>query len=203
MNICPELLTVRRKPKNKGDIVTDLIPVCPTSDKIASVNNIVIHFDEAVSVRFLAFHVDNKAYCQKYKIQDAERRLCEKSGMCYVHFYFSLDGYSFKDSEYLVAFLPRFVKCDDLSKLTNELCDVAEWLGIDYINCIVFRHRSTAHGMDDSSHWQKQLNKAVEETKKLSLLHKMEGMIKHIPVSLKDKNLTISKAAPLENINVS
>jgi hypothetical protein len=203
MNICPKLITIRRKKESEDDIITDRLPVFPTNDQIASIKNIVINFDEAVSIRFLAFHTGNNSYCSKYKIQNADKRVCEYPNMNYVHFYFSLGGYTFKDSEYLVAFLPRVLKYTDLPKLTNEFCNIAEWLGIDYINCIVFRYGAPVHGMDDSRHWQKLLDKAVKETKGLSLLHKMEGMIKHIPITVENRNLTISKANPFENINVS
>jgi hypothetical protein len=202
MKICPKILTIRRKKRDEGDIETDRFSINPTNDSIASIKNIIIHFDEAVSVLFLAFHTTDNTYCARFKIQEADKRVCDNN-IRYTHFYFSLDGYHPDESEYLVAFLPRFVKCSELSTLTNELCATAEWLGIKQINCIVFRYGAPVHGMDDSTHWQRQLNKTIKETKELFILYKVAGKIKHIPTSLKEKNLTISKNIPLENINVS
>jgi len=203
MSICPKVITIRRKKGNEGDIETDRLPIDPTSDSIASIRNIVVNFDEAVSVMFLAFHINNNVYCEKYKIQKAEKRVCDNTNIKYAQFYFSLSGYSSNESEYLVAFLPRFIECSELSTLANELFTITEWLDIKQINCIVFRYGMPVHGMDDSMHWQKQFNKALEETKELFLIYKMEGKIKHIPTNLKNINLTISKNEPLENINVS
>jgi hypothetical protein len=203
MNIYPKVLTIRRKKKNEEDIEADRLPLNPTYDSIASIKNIVINFDEAVSVMFLAFHTVDNAYCTRYKLQEADKKVCDNKNIQYVHFYFSLDGYHPDGSEYLVAFLPRFVKCSELPALTNELCAMAEWLDIKHINCIVFRYGAPVHGMDDSTHWQRQLNKTIKETRELSILYKMAGKIKDIPTSLKEKNITISKNIPLENINVS
>ena len=203
MNICPKIITIRRKKEKEGDIETDRFPIDPTSDSIASIKNIEINFDEAVSILFLAFHINNDVYCTEYKIQEAEKRVCDNKKIKYVQFYFSLNAYSSNESEYLVAFLPRFIECSKLTELTNELFNITEWLGIKQINCIVFRYGAPVHGMDDIMHWQKQFNKTIKETKELSLVNKMEGKIKHIPASLKDKNLTISKNFPMENINVS
>ena len=203
MNICPKVITIRRKKKDEGDIETDRFPIDPTYDSIASIKNIVINFDEAVSLMFLAFHTEDGVYCTEYKIHEADKKVCENKNIHYAQFYFSLGGYSLDESEYLVAFLPRFIECSKLSKLTNELCNITEWLGIKQMNCIVFRYGTPVHGMQDSMHWQKQFNKALEETKKLFLIYKMDGKIKYIPTSLKDKNLTISKNFPMENFNVS
>ena len=203
MNVCPELLTIRRKKKNEDDIETEKFPIEPTDDSISSVKNIVINFDEAVSFIFLAFHTKNNAFCSRYKIKEAEKKVCDNKNIQYTQFYFSLKGYSYNESEYLVAFFPRFIDCSDLPILANELCSIAEWLDIKEINCIVFRHGKPVHGMDDIMHWQRQLDKAIKETRKLSLLRKIDGRIKHIPVSLKNKNITISKNIPFENINVS
>ncbi|MCL1927672.1 MAG: hypothetical protein FWG07_02620 [Treponema sp.] len=203
MNICPKMINIRRKKIDEGDVETDRLTIDPTDDSIASIKHIVVNFDEPVAVRFLAFHIKEKMYCAKYKILNAEKRICDYKNIRYVHFHFSLSGYSPNESEYLIAFLPRFIDCSRLSILTNELCAIAEWLGIKQINCIVFRYGAPVHGIGDSTHWQKQLNKAIKETKELSLLYKFVGRIRPIPISLKDKNLTISKNAPLENINVS
>jgi hypothetical protein len=203
MNICPKIITIRRKKKDEGDIEADRFPIEPTYDSIASIKNIDIRFDEPVSILFLAFHVDNDVYCTKYKIPEAEKRICDNKNIKYAQFYFSLSGYSPNESEYLVAFLPRIVKYSELPKLTDELCSIAEWLEKKQINCVVFRYGAPVHGMDDVRHWQKQLNYAIKETKEMSLLLKMEGTIKHIPTFLKNKNLTISKNIPLENINIS
>jgi hypothetical protein len=202
MNVCPKMLTIRRKRKDESDIETDRFPIDPTDDSIASIKNIVINFDEAVSVMFLAFHTKNNIYCERYKIQDADKKVCDNN-IRYTHFYFSLDGYRPDESEYLVAFLPRFINCSELSTLTSELCATAEWLGIRQINCIVFRYGAPVHGMDNIIHWQRQLDKTIKETKELSILYKVTGKIKHIPTSLKEKNITISKNILLENINVS
>jgi len=57
--------------------------------------------------------------------------------------------------------------------------------------------------MDNITHWQRQFNNTIKETKELSILYKIAGKIKHIPTFLKEKNITISKNIPLENINVS
>jgi len=203
MSICPKVITIRRKKKYEGDIETDRLPIDPTSDSIASIKNIVINFDEAVSVMFLAFHINNNVYCEKYKIQEAEKRICDNKDIKYAQFYFSLSGCSPDESEYLVAFLPRFKECSELSKLANELCNITEWLDIKQINCIVFRYGAPVHGTDDIRHWQKQFTKAIKEMKELSLIYKMDGRIKHISTFLKNINLTISKNEPLENINVS
>jgi len=203
MNMCPRVITMRRKKRDEGDIETEQFPIDPANDSIASIKNIVINFDEAVSIMFLAFHVKDSLYCTRYKIDKADKRVCENKNIQYAQFHFSLDGYTSDESEYLVAFLPRIIQDSELSKLTNELCGIAEWLGIKQINCIVFRYGAPVHGMDNITHWQKQLNNAIKETKKLSLLTKMEGKIKHIPTFLENKNLTISKNIPLENINVS
>jgi hypothetical protein len=203
MNLCPKVLTIRRKKISEGDIETDRLPLAPTYDCIASVKNIVINFDEAVSMIFLAFHTRNNAYCEKYKLQEAEKRYCDNNNILYVHFYFSLGGYSASESDYLIAFLPRSKGCSELPKLTNELCNIAEWLGIKYINCIVFRYGKPAHGMDNTMHLQKQLDIAIKDAKGLSLVYKMVGRIKEIPVSLEEKNITISKNIALANINVS
>jgi len=203
MNICPKLITIRRKKINEGDIETDRLPLDPTYDNIALIKNILIHVDEAVSVMFLSFHTKDKAYCARYKVQEAEKRVCDNKNIQYTHFYFSLDGCNPDESEYLIALLPRFVKCSELSTLTNELCNIAEWLDIKQVNCIVFRYGAPVHRMDDSTHWQKQFNKAIKETKELSMLYKISGKIKHIPTFLKEKNIIISKNAPFENINIS
>ena len=203
MNICPKSVTIRRKKKGEGDIETDRFPIDPTSDNIASIKNIDINFDEAVSILFLAFHVNNDVYCTKYKIQKAEKRVCDNKKIKYAQFHISLSGYSSNDSEYLVAFLPRIMQCSELSKLADELCGIAEWLEIKQINCVVFRYGAPVHGMDGTMHWQKQFNKTIKETMELSLVNKIDGKIKHIPTSLKNKNLTISKNFPMENINVS
>ncbi|GBU27435.1 hypothetical protein R84B8_00965 [Treponema sp. R8-4-B8] len=114
-----------------------------------------------------------------------------------------LDGCHPDETNYLVAFLPRFVKCSDLPTLTKELCNTAEWLEIKQVNCIVFRYGAPVHGMDDSTHWQRQFNKSIKETKELYMLYKIAGKIKHIPTFLKEKNIIISKNITLENINVS
>ena len=201
MNICPKVITIRRKKINEEDIETDQLPITPTYDSIASIKNIIIHFDEAVSIMFLAFHTTNNAYCAKYKNKKADKKVCDNKNIQYVHF--SLDGCHPDDSEYLVAFLPRFVNYSELSTLTDELCNIAEWLDIKQINCIVFRYGAPVHGMDNSTHWQRQFDKTIKETKKLFMLYKIAGKIKHIPTSLKEKNITISKNIPLENINVS
>jgi len=203
MDICPKKITIRRKKKDEGDIVTDKLPIDPTYDSIASIKNIFIHFDEDVSLMFLAFHIKDGIYCAEYKIQEAGKRVCEIKNIQYAHFYFSLRGCSSDESEYLVAFLPRIMQYSELPKLANELCDVAEWLGLKYINCVVFRHGKPVHGTEDIKHWQKQLNKAIKETKNLYNFYKMEGRVRFIPAFLKNKNLTISKNIPLENINVS
>jgi hypothetical protein len=203
VNICPKVITIRRKKLNKEDIETDRLPIDPTYDNIASIKNIILHFDEAVSIMFLTFHITNNAYCARYKIQEADKKVCDNKNIQYVHFYFSLGGCPPDESEYLVALLPRFVKCSELSTLATELCNMAEWLDIKQANCIVFRYGSPVHGMDDSTHWQRQFNKTIKETKELFMLYKMVGKIKHIPTSLKEKNITISKNIPLENINIS
>jgi len=203
MSICPKIITIRRKKINEEDIETDRLPINPTYDSIASIKNILINFDEAVSVLFLAFHITNNDYCARYKIKEADKKVCDNKNIKYVHFYFSLDGYSSDESEYLVAFLPRFVKCSDLPTLANELCNMAEWLDIKQVNCIVFRYGAPVHGMEDITHWQKQFNKTIKETKELYMLYKIAGKIKYIRTSLKEKNITISKNIPLENINVS
>jgi hypothetical protein len=203
MTICPKVLTIRRKKKTEGDIETDRLSLNSTYDCIASINNIVINFDESVSIMYFAFHTINNAYCTEYKLLEADKRVCDNKNLNYVHFYFSLGGYSASESEYLVAFLPRFTICSDLFIFSYVLCSVAEWLGIKQINCVVFRHGKPVHGMDDSTHLQKQLDKAIKETKEFSILHKMVGRIRDIPTSLKEKNLTISKNIALANINVS
>jgi hypothetical protein len=148
MNICPKVITIRRKKINEGDIETDRLSLNPTYDSIASIKNIIVNFDEDVSVMFLAFHTTNNDYCAEYKIQVADKKVCDLKNTQYVHFYFSLGGYHADESEYLVAFLPRFVKCSELPTLTNELCSMAEWLDIKQVNCIVFRHGAPVHGMD-------------------------------------------------------
>jgi len=203
MDICPKVITIRRKKKDDGDIETDRFSIDPTYDSIALIKNIVLNLDEAVSLILLTFHINEKSYCTKYKIHKAGKRVCDIKNLHYAHFYLSLDGHSPDESDYIVAFLPRIMKYSELLKLANELCSIAEWLDIKYINCIVFRYGKPVHGMDDIKHWQKQLNSAIKETKELYLLYKMEGRIKHIPTFLNNKNLTISKNIPLENINVS
>jgi hypothetical protein len=203
MNICPKVITIRRKKNNEGNIETERFPIDPTYDSIASIKNIVINFDEAVSFMFLAFHIKDDVYCAKYKIHNADKRVCEIKNIQYAHFYFSLGGYSPDESEYLVAFLPRIMQYSELSRLTNELCGIAEWLELKNINCIVFRYGKPVHITENNKHWQKQFDNAIKETKELYLLYKMEGRIKYIPTFLYNKNLTISKNIPLENINVS
>jgi len=203
MNICPKVITIRRKKKSEDDIETDRLPIYPTYDCIASIKNIDVHFDESVSMIFFAFHTINHAYCLRYKSLKAEKKVCENKIIHYVHFHFSLGGYSADESEYLVAFLPRFTKYSELPILANELCSIAEWLNIKQINCVVFRYGKPVHGMGDSTHLQKQLDKEIKEMKEFSILHKMVGKIKDIPISLKEKNLTISRNIVLANINVS
>jgi len=203
MNICPKVIIIRRKKIDEEDIETDRFPIDPTFDSIASIKNIVINFDDAVSILFLGFHVNNKVYCTKYKIQEAGKKVCENKKIKYTQFHISLSSYSPNDSEYLIAFLPRIIQCSELSKLADELCGIAEWLEIKQINCVVFRYGAPVHEMDGTMHWQKQFNKAIKEMRNLSLVNRIDGKIKHIPISLKNKNLTISKNFPMENINVS
>jgi len=203
MDICPKVITIVRKKKNEGDIETELFPIDSTHDSIASIKNIILNFDETVSLLFLGFHIKDDIYCTKYKIHKADKRVCEIKNIQYAHFYFSLGGYSHDESDYLVAFLPRIIKYSELSILAQELCNIAEWLNLKYINCIVFRYGKPVHGMDNIVHWQKQFDNAIKETKNLYNFYKMEGKIKFVPTFVKNKNLTISKNIPLENINVS
>jgi hypothetical protein len=199
------MVYIKRKKIDEESIGTDRLEINPTDDCIASIKNVVVNFDETVSVRLLGFHVKDNKYCTTYKETDVEecKCFCDNKTVKYVHFYFSIDGYDPNETEYLIAFLPRSKTTSELSVLTRELCTVAEWLGTKQINCLIFKFGAPVHGMGDSMHWQKQLDKNIKETKALSLISAMRGRIKDIPVSLRNKNLTISKNFPMENINVS
>ena len=203
MNICPKTIYIRRKNTDAKNIKTDRLEINPPDDCIASIRNIVINFDETVAVMFLGFHTKDKKYCTIYKQTNAEKYFCDNKPIKYVHFYFSIDGCPPGETEYLVAFLPRSKTIAELSVLANELRNVTEWLKIKQINCLIFRFGAPVHGMGDSMHWQKQLDKNIKEMKALSVIRTMRGRIKEISVSLQNKNLTISKNYPMENINVS
>lgn len=201
MIFCPKTITLRRA----KDIGSDKIDIIP-DDSVAAVKSITIHIDEPVAIMLLAFHVKNKSYCGKYKVTDAEKRFCDTIiiDIDYVHFYLSLEGYSPDESKHLIAFLPRLKDYSELDKLANEFCKVTKWLEIkEKTNCLVFRYGPPVHGTDNIRHWQKQFEKNIEETKGVYAIHRMEGKIKHIPISASNKNMTISKNNLFNNINVS
>jgi hypothetical protein len=182
-----------------GSDKLDIIP----DNSVAAIKSIIIHIDEPVTIMFLAFHVKNKSYCKKYKLDNAKKRFCDNA-IDYIHFYLSLEGYPSDESKHLIALLPRSKSYSELDKLTNEFCTVAEWLEIkEKINCLVFRHGPPVHGTDNIKYWQKQLENKIKETRQLYIIHRMEGRIKHISISPSCRNLTISKNKLFDNINVS
>jgi hypothetical protein len=214
MEICPREENIRRKEIEKGDFRgTDRLELNPTYDSIASIKNIIVNFDESVSIRFLVFHTTNNAYCKNYKINKPDEKICDicdKGKMQYVHFYFK---FSFEinrndviEYKYLVAFLPFSANCSELSTLTNELYQMAKKLKIKKAYCKVFRFESKSspkHSGMDTFNWQKELNNAIEN--ELFKPYIIEDKIDNIERSLKEKNITISKniTNPLQQIKVS
>jgi hypothetical protein len=195
---CPKTITLRRA-HDAGSDKLDIIP----DNSIAAIKSVIIHIDEPVAVMLLGFHVKGKLYCEKYRLDNAEKRFCDNV-VDYIHFYLSLEGYSLGESKYLIALLPRLKVYGELEKLANEFCTVTEWLEIkEKINCLVFRYGPPVHGMDNIKHWQKKFKEKIENSRQLYVIPRMEGNIKHIPISSHDRNLTISKNNLFDNINVS
>jgi hypothetical protein len=165
---------------------------------------VVTHIDEPVSILLLGFHTKRRTYCAEYRIEDADKRICEIA-IDYVHFCISIEGYPVNESEYLIAFLPRMILPAGLQKLADEFCYIAEWLEIaQKINCLVFRYGPPVHNTDNIMHWQKQFQRNLEETRALYIVSsRVEGRVRHIATSPVEKNMTISKNQLFECITVS
>jgi hypothetical protein len=117
LNICPKTIILRRTPK----FGSDRLDIIPTDPGIASIKSVVTHINEPLSIMFIGFHTKNKAFCAEYKITGDVKRVCDiEIKINYVHFYLSLEGYPAGESEYLVAFLPRFQPPSELQNLSNE-----------------------------------------------------------------------------------
>jgi hypothetical protein len=186
LNICPNNIVIRRT----HDVGSDKIDII-SSGSIASIQSIIIHIDEPVSIMLLAFHTKNKYYCRKYKNEDADKKFCDNK-IDYIHFYLSLEGFPSDESKYLIGFLPRYKNIFELEKLADEFCKVTEWLKVtERVNCLVFRYGLPVHGTDNI------------DTRQLYIIHQMEGMIRHIPQKSSNKNLTVSKNSLFNSITVS
>jgi hypothetical protein len=172
-------------------------------DCVASIKNVIVNIDEPVNIRFLAFHTIGKLLCNEYKDEKAEKIFCKDINAKYVHFHFSINGYSSDNSEYLVAFLPRSKMYGELYQVATELCDIIEWIEFRRkVNCILFRYGHPIHSMDSPFRWQKQLEKIITETRNDYTIGRVEGKIKHVRED-SCKSLTISAASLFDNINVS
>ena len=216
MNICPREKNIRRKKTNEGDFgETDRLSLDPSYDSIASIKKIIVNFDETVSVRFLAFHTTNKAYCKNYKIDKPDKKICDvcdKDKIQHVHFYFYFlfkNGHQHDvEYKYLVAFLPRSEQ-SKLSTLTDELYKMAKSLNIEQAYCKIFIYggwpREPVQSGMSTINLPKELNNAIEGKKNLFMPYKIEGKIDEISTSSEERNIIIYKNQndPLEQIKVS
>lgn len=202
MSLCPNKICIRRT-KTPGTEKIDLIPV----RDLAFIKKLVVEINEPTSIRFLAFHVKDKTYCDALKIEDADKRFCSVIKSKYVHFQIEKEGLPPERALFLLAFLPRIQPESELEQVVKELCDIIEWLGIKQrVNCIVFRYGAPVHRKDNSRHWQKSLEKTIEETRKLYTVGQIKARIEHIPENIqknKTRQLTIHAASPFESIDVS
>ena len=199
MNFCPKMICIRRTPK-KGSDRQELNP----SKDIAFIERIVIHIDEPVKIRFLAFHTKDNAYCTSVKNRSAEKQFCQdiKSAK-YVHFQIEKEGYDSDKFMFLLAFLPRAKIESELYLVAKELCDIAEWLEITQpVNCIVFRYGTPRHQVQNEIKWQRDLEKAIKETRGIYTIGQITGRIKHIRED-NQKQITIWPASLFDSINVS
>lgn len=200
MSICPKRIILRRA-QGSG---SDRLKIDPTDDSIASIRAVVTHVNEPVLITLLGFHTRRRAYCAEYRIEEAVKRACDMT-VDYVHFCILMEGYPADESEYLVAFLPRFKPSSELQKLTNEFCYIAKWLEIKRkINCLVFRYGPPVHGTENIMHWQKRFQRILKETRDSYVApFQVEGRAREVLTSLVEKNMTISKNLPFKCINVS
>ena len=203
MDVCPKTIHIRRTKTNNDSIKTDRLEIIPTDECIASINNIIVNFDETVSVKFLGFHAKNNMYCKTYKNPNAKKIFCKEMIMKYVHFYFSVDTGIQNNDAYLVAFLPRTKTTSELTILAEELCAAVKWLEIQQINCFIFRFGVPSHGTENAMHWQKQLNKNINEMKERLFITNIQGTVREVSRALSRVNLTISKESQMYRINVS
>ena len=198
MEFCPNVICVRRT-KIVGSDRINLAPI----HALAYIKRVIINIDEPVNIRFLGFHVKDKAYCDSLKIQNTNKRFCTDIKSQYVHFHLIKEGYQPEKSMFLLAFLPRIKTENEMEQVVKELCDVIEWLEMrQQTNCVVFRYGSPRHQKDNRYQWQKSLDRIISETKDLYTIGRVVGRIKHIHED-DERCLTISTADLFDSINVS
>jgi hypothetical protein len=194
MLLCPKEKIIRNVDSRDVDRI-DLMPV----EQIANIDQIVANTDLPVHIRLLSFHTKENVYCAKYKVENAEKKLCCEPPMNYVHFYL-LKEKPLPD-KYLLVFLPRSKGNDELRKVADELYTMVQWLKVDgEINGIVFRYGKPVLSSDNIKHLQNVLMKCVKD-KKWDFCS-MNVIVKAVTIG-ENKKLVISNNKPFECINVS
>lgn len=197
MKICPQDIIIKRTEEVGSDKV-DLLP----TNEIAAIKSIEIYMDETIRIKLLGFHVNEKAYCESYKILEADKRYCEAKKSNYIHFFIDKEGFLQDESMFVLAFLPRAKSENEIEKIVKELREIINFLEIKQnINCIIFRFGKPIHDTDNLLKWQKQFDKKLTEINKNNFI-KVNGRIKHIREDSK-KCLIIRRANLFDSINVS
>jgi hypothetical protein len=161
-NICPKIQTIRCVADASG---SDRLPIDPSNIIIANIENIIANTPDAVSIRPLAFHALNKAYCDIYKDNLATKKYCTDITLSkYIHLYIAKGGLV-NSEEYLIAFLPRSKTETELKLVTDELKSTILWLSLSkQIFFVVFRYGKPVQSSDNLKHWQEELCKAFKES---------------------------------------
>jgi hypothetical protein len=186
-DICPKIRVVHRTAGAPG---SDRLPINPSNVIIANIENIIANTPDAVSIRLLAFHVFNNAYCGIYKDSLATKKYCaDVTPSQYIHLHISR-GALVNSEEYLIAFLPRSKTETELKLITDELKSAIHWLSISkQIFFVVFRHGKPVQSSDNLKHWQAELQRAIQES---GIDYSIMPQIKFIQEDIKKKNLTVS-----------
>jgi hypothetical protein len=179
--LCPKVRIITR---TSQDPLSDRLSIVPADgdeylDPVAYIESIIAQVDERVMVRLLAFHKEDGVYCAEYKDDSAKKRFCyDNSAIQYVHFHCSIDR---NPVDYLLAFVPRSKKKEELRAVVTELYTTAQWLNISQeINCIIFLYRRPVHESHNTQYWQEALDNYLEEMRRTRKTPIIEAQIKHI-----------------------